>query len=209
MKKIIGIFVMTVLSFILFTGCQKINNGEETNTSELTPVISDEVTPPSDNSAISEDEPYTSTPPEYTIAHTSESVQTTETENNTSETADQIIRTAESLIGIPFAMNGSSPETGFDNPGFIYYVLRENGFINCPRLVAEQASMGTQTDYSSLKKGDLVFFSTDNSGKADFGGIYIGDQQMIYCPYPEQTVQVVSISSDYWVNAFYTGVRLS
>lgn len=209
MKKIIGIFVMTALSFILFTGCQKINNSEVTDTAETVPVTSDEITLSTVDTVISEGEPYVSYSPEHTVAQTSESVWTTETENNISETVNQIIQTAESLIGIPFAMNGSSPEEGFDNPGFIYYVLRENGFINCPRLIADQASMGTQTDYGSLKKGDLVFFSTDNSGKADFGGIYIGDEQMIYCPYPEQAVQVVGISSDYWVNAFYTGVRLS
>ncbi|MDE6578931.1 MAG: C40 family peptidase, partial [Ruminiclostridium sp.] len=82
-------------------------------------------------------------------------------------------------------------------------------FINCPRGAAEQASMGTHTDYDSLRKGDLVYFSTDDSGQADFGGIYLGDGQMIYCPYPEEDVQIVSISSDYWVNAFYIGVRLS
>lgn len=208
MKKTIGILAVTVFSVMLFTGCQNINNGVVTDTAEPVPAISDETAANTDDAVITNN-PSESSAPDYTLVQTSEIVPTTAEENNPSETVDQIIQTAESLIGIPFAMNGSSPETGFDNPGFIYYVLRENGFINCPRHTAEQASMGTHTDYNGLKKGDLVFFSTDNSGQADFGGIYIGNGQMIYCPYPEQTVQIADISSDYWVNAFFVGVRLS
>ena len=122
---------------------------------------------------------------------------------------NDIVQSAEALIGVPFADNGDDPSTGFDNSGFIYYVLRENGFINCPRLIKEQASMGTQIDYGSLKSGDLAFFSNDNSDTVDFGGIYIGDGQMIYCPMPGQTVKIADISTDYWQNAFVTGVSLS
>ena len=120
-----------------------------------------------------------------------------------------IVQTAEALIGIPFAENGASPSEGFDNSGFIYYVLRENGFINCPRFTADQAAMGTHIDYERLKSGDLAFFSTDDSGKADFGGIYIGEGQIIYSPMPGQDVRIADITSDYWKNAFYTGVSLS
>lgn len=208
MKKIIGMLAVTAFSVMLFAGCQKINNGVVTDTAKPVPTISDETVANTGDTVITND-PSESSIPDYTLVQTSETVLTTAEENNPTQIVDQIIQTAEALIGIPFVMNGSSPETGFDNPGFIYYVLRENGFINCPRHTIEQASMGTHTDFDSLKKGDLVFFSTDNSGQADFGGIYIGDGQMIYCPYPEQTVQIVSISSDYWVNAFYVGVRLS
>lgn len=122
---------------------------------------------------------------------------------------NDIVQSAEALIGVPFADNGEDPVTGFDNSGFIYYVLRENGFINCPRLIKEQADMGTKIGYSQLKSGDLAFFSNDESGTVDFGGIYIGDGQMIYCPMPGQTVKIADISTDYWRNAFVTGVSLS
>lgn len=120
-----------------------------------------------------------------------------------------IVQTAQALIGIPFAENGAAPSDGFDNSGFIYYVLRENGFINCPRRTPEQAAMGTHIDYNELKSGDLAFFSADDSGGTDFGGIYIGEGQMIYCPMPGQTVKAADITSDYWKNSFVTGVSLS
>lgn len=134
---------------------------------------------------------------------------TSDPEEDPIDSDNQIVQTAESLVGIPFASNGASPADGFDNSGFIYYVLRENGFINCPRLTPEQAAMGTHIEYDELKSGDLAFFCTADSGNPDFGGIYIGEGQMIYSPMPGQTVKIVDISTDYWKGTFVTGVSLS
>lgn len=135
--------------------------------------------------------------------------ETTAGEQDPVDQFNQVVQTAESLLGIPFADNGSTPEEGFDNSGFIYYVLRENGFITCPRLIQDQAAMGTNIGYDQLKSGDLAFFCTENSGNPDFGGIYIGKGQLIYSPMPGQTVKIADITSDYWKNAFVTGVSLS
>ena len=49
-----------------------------------------------------------------------------------------IVATAEALMGIEFAEGGDEPSEGFDNSGFIYYVLRENGYIACPRQISGQ-----------------------------------------------------------------------
>ena len=143
-----------------------------------------------------------------TAEHTAEQI-TTVAPYVPIDSENPIVQTAEALIGIPFADNGTTPADGFDNSGFIYYVLRENGFINCPRHTAEQAAMGTHIDYDKLKAGDLAFFSSEDSGNADFGGIYIGDGRMIYSPMPGQTVKVADITSDYWRNTFIVGVSLS
>lgn len=125
------------------------------------------------------------------------------------DNTNDIVSTAETLIGIPFADGGTSPETGFDNSGFIYYVLRQNGYINTPRMTSEQATMGTNIPAESLQAGDLVFFSNDGSSKADFGGIYAGGGQMIYCPMPGQTVKYVDITTDYWRSCFICAVSLN
>ena len=118
-----------------------------------------------------------------------------------------IVLMAQSLIGKPFTDGGDSPEIGFDNSGFIYYVLRSNGYINCPRQTSEQAEIGHKiTTPSKLAPGDLVFFG--NGNKADFGGIYIGEGQMIYSPMPEQAVNQVDMASAYWRDAFVFGVDL-
>lgn len=203
MKKTIGIFSALFILLFIISGCQQISGGNAADTSE------NNYNNHSGSLSETSDEPWNITEAQITSQNSEETVETTVSEDRISDSSEQIIQTAESLLGIPFVMNGASPDIGFDNSGFIYYVLRENGFINCPRLTGEQAAMGTHTDFDGLKKGDLVFFSVDNSGNADFGGIYIGEGQMIYCPSPGQTVQTVDIGSDYWVNAFYIGVRLS
>lgn len=121
---------------------------------------------------------------------------------------DGIIAMANSLIGVPFAENGSDPD-GFDNSGFIYYVLHENGYITCPRGTEAQSEMGARIGYDELKDGDLVFFSDEDSGMASFGGIYIGGGKMIACLMPGTLVREVDITTDYYRENFFGGVSLS
>lgn len=115
---------------------------------------------------------------------------------------------ASSLVGSPFVLNGDSP-SGFDNSGFIYYVLRRNGYITCPRTTDAQSRMGARIDRDSLKPGDLVFFGLNGSGEADFGGIYIGGGKMIASLNPDTNVVEVDITNDYYTNNFYGGISLS
>ena len=122
--------------------------------------------------------------------------------------SNEIVMTAEGLIGIEFAVNGDSPAEGFDNSGFIYYVLRENGYISCPRNISEQLEWGENTDYEGIKAGDVVYFSDEPGGDASFGGIYAGNGIMIYSPYPGETVKTADITAEYWKSRFVTALSL-
>ncbi|MGN0649770.1 MAG: C40 family peptidase [Oscillospiraceae bacterium] len=124
------------------------------------------------------------------------------------EVIEGIITTAKSLIGTEFVDGGSDPD-GFDNSGFIYYVLRENGYLSCPRGVTAQAAMGTLLEYDELKRGDLVFFYGEGTTTAGFGGIYCGDGIMIACLMPGTRVKEVDITSNYYRSNFCNGVSLS
>lgn len=137
-----------------------------------------------------------------------ESAGSDEKPSDETDEANLIVQTAKALIGIPFAENGSTPADGFDNSGFIYYVLRQNGFVNCPRMTPDQAAMGAEIGYSDLKSGDLAFFSTGDSGNPDFGGIYIGAGKIIFSPMPGQKVREADITTDYWRGSFVKGVSL-
>ncbi len=123
-------------------------------------------------------------------------------------TAEGITALARSLIGVDFMDGGDTP-SGFDNSGFVYYVLRENGYITCPRGVTAQSKMGTALDYESIKPGDLVFFYNDDMTSVGFGGIYVGDGLMIACLMPGTKVAEVNISSSYYQNHFSHGVGLT
>lgn len=129
-----------------------------------------------------------------------------------SDTRAQIVAMAEAMVGIDYAIGGASPQDGFDNSGLIYYVLRENGYINCPRGTADQKKMGTEVAFNDIQPGDLVFFADTDSqtGEAmDFGGIYVGDGKLIYSPYPGEKVKFANINSAYWKNSFSCAVSVS
>ncbi len=119
-----------------------------------------------------------------------------------------IVKTAEGLLGIDFAEGGASPAEGFDNSGFIYYVLRKNGYIGCPRGLDEQAVWGDAVGYDEIKPGDVVFFANDPGGSAAFGGIYAGGGIMIYSPFPGEKVKTADITTNYWKTRFATALSL-
>ncbi len=215
MKKMMGVFAAVAVLVILLTGCHNSSEDNGTDKSDPDPSVSDSQIVQDTDDVFSSDSSQTvpttdSEVPDITTEdHTQDTSAVVTEDNDPIDSSNKIVQTAEMLLGIPFAENGISPETGFDNSGFIYYVLRENGFINCPRLTGDQAVMGTRIDYDQLKSGDLAFFSTAESGNPDFGGIYIGQGKMIYCPMPGQNVKIADITVDYWKRTFVSGVSLS
>lgn len=126
---------------------------------------------------------------------------------------DDIVNTARAILDrddkVPFMENGATLD-GFDNSGFIYYVLRENGFITCPRGLQAQTAMGRHLEYDELKPGDLVFFcNEDDLSSAGYGGIYTGSGTMIACLMPGTYVSETDISGSYHREHFFCGVSLS
>ena len=200
MKRKLCIFALAAALLMTLAACK--------STEDKEPDPSDGSSPTQDSGT--SDIPVSDTP--GSDISTSDTVLTGEAITTTTDPINMengIVQTAEALIGIPFAENGTTPAEGFDNSGFIYYVLKENGFINCPRMTLDQAQMGTHIDYDELKSGDLAFFSNSESGEPEFGGIYIGSGQMIYSPMPGQTVKIADITSEYWKSSFVVGVSLS
>lgn len=194
----LGVIVAVILASVL-------NGG-----SEPSDVSSDEFSQPTVISSSSEtsEPPFSESSSESASSSSEPSDSSSEESSDTANEALGIIATANSLIGVPFLENGSDPD-GFDNSGFIYYVLRENGYITCPRQTEAQSRMGTRLDYDSIKEGDLVFFSNEGSGEANFGGIYVGDGKMIACLMPDTLVREVDITTDYYRANFFGGVSLT
>lgn len=177
----------------------------------------------SDNTSSDNSTPdITSTTPQSTDSEPS-SQQTTvsdiislpESSDNSSTINDlrtQIVSTAEALVGVDYVSGMATPEQGFDNSGLIYYVLRENGFINCPRGTAAQKEMGTTVALSEIESGDILFFTDKDSETGemiDFAGIYTGNGQLIYSPYPGEKVKFADLNSSYWQNCFSRAVRVA
>lgn len=205
-KNILLITVVTAISLAIIAAVIIINankSGAGQNESSVpissTPVVTAAPMPQTTP------EPATSSD---TLPPVTEPTEETSSAPTTPEAAG-IVSLAQELIGVEFADGGDSPETGFDNSGFIYYVLRENGFITCPRGVTLQAEMGTERSFDELRPGDLVYFLNEEGSGAGFGGIYIGDGTMIACLMPGTSVKEVSITNDYYTRNFYRGIGLS
>lgn len=188
-----------VIAVVLVTGFAHDGGIGSSNAETSVPSVEEE-TPSNDESEESSEisEPQ-SAPPQPVVE--------SESSDNGGDIRQKVVTSANALIGVPFAENGSSP-SGFDNSGFIYYVLRENGFITCPRTTEAQSRMGARTDFAGLKSGDPVFFGNDGSGEADFGGIFIGNGKMIACLSPGTSVREVDITTDYYTANFYGGISL-
>ena len=131
-------------------------------------------------------------------------------DKQSSEAAKNVVAMAYSLINSPYAENGDSP-AGFDNSGFIYYVMRKNGFPTCPRGTIAQSKWGAKQTYENLAAGDLVFFSDEGSTEVSFGGIYAGKGEMIACitHSGETKVWCIDITTDYYVRNFVHGIAIS
>lgn len=121
-----------------------------------------------------------------------------------SEKGDAIAKTAYDMLDKPFTDGGYTPETGFDNSGLIYYALTSAG-IECPRGLTAQKDMGKEVKLSELQKGDIVFIK---DGESFFGGIYTGDDTMVFSPYPGQKVRTANLKSIYYIDNFLKAVRV-
>lgn len=135
-NNIILILVVTVISIAVIIISVTVSLGghsddsSSTQTSEETSGTTSHTEPVTDPVVItSEHEPPQSESP----------VEPEDTAESVEPAAEDIIALARSLIGTDFADGGETPASGFDNSGFIYYVLRENGYITCPRGVAAQS----------------------------------------------------------------------
>ena len=191
MKKYIFAAVFLLLALIvIFTDANEAEAQTETPSSTLSDTAAEEAPP----QTVTAEAVITTVPFTEPI--------TTEDYHNS------IVKTAEGLVGIEFAENGDRPSEGFDNSGFIYYVLRENGYISFPRQISAQIEWGSTAGLEEIKAGDVVYFSEEPGGEASFGGIYAGGGIMIYSPYPGERVKKADITVPYWQSRFVTALSL-
>ncbi len=188
----------------------EITTAENTDPPETTPENTSETVSEITGSAETSDitEENTSERSETSIIEetTSGTVSVSEPQPDVSGSGEGIVRLASAMEGKPFYFGGADPDTGFDNSGLMYYVLKENG-IDCPRLTNEIAEWGEKVAFEELKPGYLVFFEYEGSGKADFGGIYIGDGMMMVSTDEDRPVSVTDITTGYYQKIFQFGIK--
>lgn len=111
-------------------------------------------------------------------------------------------------IGKPYRWGGTSPRTGFDCSGLVYYAYKDLVKFRIPRTANEMYHLrdAASIDRGELESGDLVFFRTRGRGTADHVGVYVGNGKFIQSPRSGRDIQITSLSEDYW-QRHYVGAK--
>lgn len=111
-------------------------------------------------------------------------------------------------IGKPYRWGGTSPKTGFDCSGLVWYAYKDLLTLRIPRTANEMYHLrdAAPVNRGELESGDLVFFRTQGRGTADHVGVYVGNGKFIQSPRSGREIQITSLSDDYW-NSHYVGAR--
>lgn len=126
---------------------------------------------------------------------------------NSSEKVQSLLNLAYKQSGKPYKWGASGP-SAFDCSGFTSYVYRNAVGISIPRTSSAQSGYGTTVSKSNLQPGDLVFFSTNGTGRVSHVGIYVGGGNMVHAPSSGKTISVTSINSSYYTSRFVTAKRV-
>lgn len=118
---------------------------------------------------------------------------------------DKIISQAKQYMGVPYVWGGTSP-SGFDCSGFTHYVMLKND-ITIPRTTELQYNTGSWVSRSSLKPGDLVFFTTYKQG-ASHVGIYLGNNQFIHASSGAGKITISDLNNTYYAQHYIGAKRV-
>ncbi len=85
----------------------------------------------------------------------------------------QLIKEAEKLIGVRYCSASSSPQSGFDCSGFVWYVFNKIG-MEVPRSSSAFLNFGKEVKPEDAKPGDIIVFTgTTNFNKSQPGHVGI------------------------------------
>ncbi len=113
---------------------------------------------------------------------------------------------AVSLVGSPYRLGGTSPETGLDCSGFVGHVFRQALGIVLPRDSRAISQAARPLAQAELLPGDLVFFNTLNRAFSHVG-IYLGDDRFVHAASSRSgAVMVSNLNTRYWRER-YDGAR--
>ena len=120
---------------------------------------------------------------------------------------DRLVTRAMKYLGTPYRYGGTSPRTGFDCSGFVYYLYGATFGQSIPRMPHDMAREGTPVARSDLKRGDL--FVLGHRGTFTHVGIYAGNDRFVHATQRGSPVMVTPLDSDYFRDRYMTAVKVA
>jgi cell wall-associated NlpC family hydrolase len=109
---------------------------------------------------------------------------------------------AVSLVGSPYRLGGTSPQSGLDCSGFVGHVYKQTTGIQLPRETLAISETAQPLEQTELQPGDLVFFNTLDRAFSHVG-IYLGDDRFVHASSSRTgSVMVSSLGDRYWRQRF-------
>lgn len=113
---------------------------------------------------------------------------------------------AKEMVGVRYRYGGSSPSSGFDCSGLIYYSYKRIG-LRSPRTTRDLLRQAQPVSRSDLRAGDILFFKLDGK-KVSHAAIYLGNGRMVHAPSSGKRVSYASLRTRFWRNRFIGAGRL-
>ena len=113
---------------------------------------------------------------------------------------ERVARNALRAVGVQYRWGGTSPASGFDCSGLVYWAYGRLG-IEVPRTTYALYREGRRVPRRRMKAGDVLVFS--GLGHV---GLYVGRGRMVHAPHAGARVEKYKLRSSYWGSRI-VGVR--
>lgn len=110
-------------------------------------------------------------------------------------------------VGVRYRSGGSSPTSGFDCSGFVYWVFSKYG-VSVPRDSVRQSRAGQEIAKGDLLPGDIIIFRIANTPNGRHSAIYLGDGRFIHSPSAGSRVRIERLDAEYWKRHYMTARRV-
>lgn len=124
------------------------------------------------------------------------------------DTATDLTDYAKNLQSVTsYLYGGNNPPYKTDCSGWTQHIYAKFG-ITLPRVSKQQANVGIPVTFQQLKKGDLMFFSSNSDKVINHVGIYLGNGYWISNLNSKYSVKIESVYSNYCQKYFLWGQRV-
>ena len=121
---------------------------------------------------------------------------------------EAIAALARTLVDKEYVSMGNGPDV-FDNYGLVYYCLKTCGVEQASRRITRLLRDGAEVAAGAWQPGDVVFFSNNMDGNADYMGIYVGDGLFIASNRPGVPSCSYKMSNPYFAQRYVAARRFA